>query len=98
MKGTLIEGRPACKSKKLLVAIPLPDQQGNPVAEITLKLDAPLAGKPEEGATIQWTGVPKAFTKDPFMLTMETEKAKLENLKTTRCAVAPAKKAAPKKT
>ena len=42
MKGTLLEGKPACKSKELLVAIPLPDQQGNPVAEITLKLDAPL--------------------------------------------------------
>jgi hypothetical protein len=97
LKGTLLEGKPACKSKELLVAIPLPDQQGNPVAEITLKLDAPLVGKPETGGTIQWTGVPKAFTKDPFMLTMETEKAKVENLKTSPCAVAPAKKAAPKK-
>jgi hypothetical protein len=41
--------------------------------------------------------VPKAFTKDPFMLTMEAEKAKVENLKTTPCGAAPAKKAAPKK-
>jgi hypothetical protein len=97
MKGTLIEGKPSCKSKELLVAIPLPDQQGNPVAEIALKLDAPLTGKPETGGTIQWTGVPKAFTKDPFMLTMEVEKAKLENLKTTPCGPAPAKKAASKK-
>ena len=97
MKGTLLEGKPACRSKELLVAIPLPDQQGNPVAEITLKLDAPLSGKPETGATIQWTGVPKAFSKDPFMLTMETEKAKLENLKTTPCGAAPAKKAVSKK-
>jgi len=97
MKGTLLEGKPACKSKELLVAIPLPDQQGNPVPEITLKLDTPLAGKPEAGGTIQWTGVPKAFTKDPFMLTMETEKAKVENLKTSPCGVAPAKKAAPRK-
>ena len=57
MKGTLIEGRPACKSKELLVAaFPLPDQQGNPVAEITLRLDTPLTGKPEVGTTIQWTG------------------------------------------
>jgi hypothetical protein len=86
MKGTLIEGKPACKSKELLVAIPLPDQQGNPVAEITLKLDAALTGKPEAGTTIQWTGVPKAFTRDPFMLTMEVERAKLENLKTSPCA------------
>ena len=85
MKGTLVEAKPACKSKELLVAIPLPDQQGNAVAEITLKLDAPLTGKPEIGGTIQWTGVPKAFTRDPFMLTMETEKAKVENLKATPC-------------
>jgi hypothetical protein len=97
LKGTLVEGKPACKSKELLVAIPLPDQQGSPVAEITLKLDVPLTGKPEIGGTIQWTGVPKAFTKDPFMLTMETEKAKVENLKTTPCGAAPAKKAASKK-
>jgi hypothetical protein len=97
MKGTLVEAKPACKSKELLVAIPLPDQQGNPVAEITLKLDPPLTGKPEIGGTIQWTGVPKSFTKDPFMLTMEVEKAKVENLKTTPCGPAPAKKAASKK-
>jgi hypothetical protein len=97
LKGTLIEGKPACKSKELLVAIPLPDQHGNAVAEISLKLDAPLAGRPETGGTIQWTGVPKAFTKDPFMLTMETEKAKVENLKTTPCGPAAAKKSAPKK-
>ena len=96
MKGTLLEGKPACKSKELLVAIPLPDQQGNPVAEITLKLDTPLTGKPETGGTIQWTGVPKAFTKDPFMLTMEAEKAKVENVKTTPCGV-PARKAVSKK-
>jgi hypothetical protein len=99
LKGTLLEGKPACKSKELLVAIPLPDAQGNPVAEITLKLDAPLAGKPETGTTIQWTGVPKVFTKDPFMLTMEVEKAKVENVKTSPCAttVTPAKKAVSKK-
>ena len=97
LKGTLLEGKPACRSKELLVAIPLPDQQGNPVAEITLKLDAPLSGKPEAGATIQWKGLPIAFTKDPFMLTMEVEKAKLENVKITPCGPPPAKKAASKK-
>jgi hypothetical protein len=97
MKGTLLEGKPACKSRELLIAVPLPDQQGSPVAEITLKLDTPLTGKPEVGGTIQWTGVPKAFTKDPFMLTMEVEKAKLENLKTTPCGPAAAKKAVSKK-
>jgi len=100
LKGMLIEGKPACRSKELLVAVPLPDAQGTPTAEITLKLDAALTGKPDAGE-IQWEGVPAAFTQDPFMLTMDTEKAKIEGLKTTPCAAAPAKaapkKAAPKK-
>jgi hypothetical protein len=94
LKGTLVAAKPACQSTELLVAIPLRGQQGNPVAEITLKLDAPLTGKPETGGTIQWSGVPKAFTKDPFMLTMETETAMIENLKATPCGPAPARKAA----
>jgi hypothetical protein len=90
LKGMLIEGKPACRSKELLVAVPLPDAQGSPTAEITLKLDAALTGKPEAGE-IQWEGVPAAFTKEPFMLTMETEKAKIEGLKSTPCAAAPAR-------
>ncbi|MBZ5623250.1 MAG: hypothetical protein LAQ69_31690 [Acidobacteriia bacterium] len=90
LKGTVVEGKPACRSKDLLVAVPLPTQQGAPTAEITLKLDAPLTGKPEAGE-IQWEGVPSAFTQTPFMLTMDTEKAKIEGLKTTPCAAAPAR-------
>jgi hypothetical protein len=94
LKGTVVAAKPACQSTELLVAIPLPGQKGNPVAEITLMLDAPLTGKPETGGTLQWTGVPKAFTRDPFMLTMDTEEANVENLKTTPCGPAPARRAA----
>jgi len=97
LKGTLVEGKPACRSKELLVAIPLPDQTGAPVPEITLKLDAPLTGKAETGAEVQWNGVPSAFTKDPFMLTMDTDKTKIDGLNVTPCAPPPAKKAVPKK-
>jgi hypothetical protein len=103
LKGVLMDARPACRPKELLVAVPEPDQQGTPQTVITLKLvndDKPdaLSGKPETGATveIQWEGVPSAFTKEPFMLTMDTEKANIEGLKISPCA-APAKKAAPKK-
>jgi hypothetical protein len=92
LKGTLVEGKPACRSKELLVAI---SDATHP--EVALKLDAPLTGKPEAGAEIQWEGVPSAFTKEPFLLTMDTEKAKIENLKSSPCAAAPAKKAATKK-
>lgn len=87
LKGMLVEGKPACRSKELLVSIPEPEQQGAAPVVITLKLDAPLSGKPEAGE-IQWEGVPSAFTSEPFMLTMDTEKAKVENLKTTPCAPA----------
>ncbi len=94
LKGTLVEGKPACRSKELLVAIPEPDQPGALRPEITLKLDAALTGKPETGTEIQFEGVPAGFTKDPaFMLTMETEKAKIEGLKVTPCAGAVQKKA-----
>jgi len=67
--------------------------------KVSLKLDAALTGKPETGTEIQFKGVPSAFTKDPFMLTMDTEKAKIEGLKMSPCAAAapPMKKAVPKK-
>jgi hypothetical protein len=96
LKGTVVEGKPACRSKELLVAVPTPDATGAPVAEITLKLDAPLTGKPEAGE-IQWEGVPSAFTQAPFMLTMDTEKAKIEGLKMAACAGAPARSAPARK-
>jgi hypothetical protein len=92
LKGTVVEGKPACRSKELLVAL-----SDATHSEVSLKLDAALTGKPEAGAEIQWEGVPSGFTKDPFILTMDTEKAKIENLKTAPCAAAPVKKAAPKK-
>ena len=99
LKGTLLEAKPACKAKELLVAIPMPNATGAPVAEITLKLDPALTGKVETGVEIQFNGVPEAFAKEPFMLTMGSAKDKIDGLNITPCAPAPAKKAptAPKK-
>jgi hypothetical protein len=85
LRGTVVEAK--CRAKEILVAVPLPDAQGAQKAEITLKLDAPVTGKPDVGSEFHWDkGVPTAFTKDPFMLTMDVEKANLEGLKTTPCA------------
>jgi len=84
LKGTLLEGKPACRSKELVVAL-----EDGTHAEITLKLDMPLKGAPVAGAEIQWEGVPSAFTKDPFNLTMDTEQEKLENVKQDMCTPAP---------
>ena len=101
LKGTLVEGVPACRSKSLLVSFPEPGQQGAAPNVITLKLDAPLSGKPDTGGEIEFKGVPTAFTKEPFMLTLETEKANIQGLKTTPCVAAapkgPAKKGVTKK-
>jgi tetratricopeptide (TPR) repeat protein len=91
LKGTLVEAKPACRPKELLVALPLPDAQGTPRAEVTLKLDKPMTGKPELNTEFQWQGVPSVFTRDPFMLTMETETAKVEGLKSAPCAGSPAR-------
>jgi hypothetical protein len=88
LKGNVVEGKPACRSKELLVAVPEPNQQDAPTV-ITLKLDSALTGKPTTGE-IQWEGVPSAFTAEPFMLTMDTEKAKIDGLQVTPCAAGPA--------
>ncbi len=87
LKGTVVEGKPACRSKELLIAV-----GGNGPAEIALKLDKPLTGKPENGVEIQWEGVPSAFTASPFLLTMDTDTNKIQGLKTSACAVPVRKK------
>ncbi len=88
LKGMLVEGKPSCHPKELLVSVPLPDTQQPGATEIALKLDKPLGGKPEPGAEFRWEGVPTAFTQSPFLLTMDTETAKIEGLKTTPCGAA----------
>ncbi len=93
LKGTLLEAKPACNPKELMVAIPMPNSNGTPTAEITLKLDAALKGKPETGTDIQFNGVPMAFAKEPFMLTMDSTKEKIDGLTLTPCAAAAPKKA-----
>lgn len=101
LRGTLMEAKPACHSKELLVAVPVPGPDGaaptTPRAEITLKLDAPLSGKPELNSEFHWEGIPVEFTKDPFMLTMTVEKSKIEGLKVEPCAAAPVHHPATKK-
>jgi outer membrane protein assembly factor BamD (BamD/ComL family) len=101
LRGIVVEAKPACHSKELLVAIPLPGADGAPQAagapEITLKLDAPLSGKPALNTEFHWEGIPVAFTRDPFMLTMTVDKSKIEGLKVEPCAAAPAHRTTTKK-
>jgi hypothetical protein len=98
LKGVLVEAKPACQPKELLVAVPLPDAQQPPRAEITLKLDKALSGKPELNMEFQWEGIPSAFASEPFMLTMDAESSRIQGLKTTPCAIAPTTRRPSRKT
>lgn len=75
LKGTILEAKPAVRSKELILGI----QDAN-TPEVTLKLDAPLTGKPKVGTQLEFQGVPTTFSREPFMVTMDTEKAKLTGL------------------
>jgi len=82
LKGKLVAMSPALKPRELVLAI------DNPAGDVTLKLDGPLPGKMEPGGEIEFEGIAKSFTKDPFMVMFDAERAKLtgwtgknENLK-----------------
>ena len=95
LKGTVISAKPPVKSKELVLGLENPQ-----APEVTLKLDAPIAGKPKVGSIVEFEGVPSAFTKDPFNVTFDTEKDKISGLEVEAAAPAPrpaAKKSATKK-
>jgi tetratricopeptide (TPR) repeat protein len=76
LKGRLISAKPTVRSKELIVGLADPN-----TPEVTLKLDAPLKGKPEVGCEIEFDGIPVAFQADPFMVTFDVETAKIKGLK-----------------
>ena len=94
LKGVVVDG--ACRGKEVTVAFPRPTDTGALVPEVKLKFDTALTGKPTPNVEITFDkAVATAFTKEPFMLTMEVQKANVTGLKTTPCVPTPAKKAAP---
>jgi tetratricopeptide (TPR) repeat protein len=92
LKGVLISQKPARNAKELVIGIMDPK-----TPEVTLKItDAVLPGSVDPGAEISWEGIPTAFTKEPFNVTFDVEKAKIEGW--TGKATPPARKGgAPKK-
>jgi tetratricopeptide (TPR) repeat protein len=92
MKGTLLEAKPEKGPKELVLAI---IDENTP--EVVLKLDEPLTGKPKIGSSVSFDkGVPTAFTKEPFRVTIEVEKANMKG-PDMEAPPAPARKAPPKK-
>jgi hypothetical protein len=82
LSGKLVEAKPACRPRELTIAISSADAK----AEVDLKLDKPLTGKPDVGQEIRWQGVASAFSKEPFLLTMDVEAGSLAGVKQTVCA------------
>lgn len=71
LKGKLVSATPAVKPRELTLAIE------NPAGDVILKLDSALPGKMDPGGELEFEGIARSFTKDPFMVTFETDKAKL---------------------
>jgi tetratricopeptide (TPR) repeat protein len=69
LKGHVLIANPATRSKELVVAVADPN-----IAEVTLRLETPLTGKPVIGSELSFEGVPVEFTKEPFMVTFEQAK------------------------
>lgn len=71
LKGRLVAATPAVKPRELTLAIE------NPAGDVILKIDGSLPGRMEPGGELEFEGIARSFTKDPFMVTFETDKAKL---------------------
>jgi tetratricopeptide (TPR) repeat protein len=89
-KGTILAAKPAVRSKELVLAV-----SDEKTPEVTIKLDAPLSGKPEIGSQVEFDGIASAFSSDPFMVTFDVEKAKLKGLKMSSAPAAPTPKRRP---
>jgi hypothetical protein len=87
-KGKLVSIKPALKPKELVVSV-----GDGTTPDATLKFDEALPGKADPGIEIEFKGVAKEFTKDPFMVIFEVEKEKLAGwpVKETAPRVAPKK-------
>lgn len=93
LRGKLLRHSPAKNPKELVLAL-----SDDSTAEVTLRLEEPLTGTAEPGTVIQFRGVPKQFTREPFMLVFECEKDQITGWPApTPKKAAPAKKAPAKK-
>lgn len=102
-KGKLVSIEPATNPKKLLIGV---SDASAPEITIVLEGDAAFKGKADQGLELEFEGVGKEFTSDPFNLTIEVERDKITGWPAPGIAgAAPAakkaggaaKKAAPKK-
>jgi hypothetical protein len=89
-KGKLVSLKPALRPKTLVLAVQSPE------GDVTLNFEMPLPGKMDVGTELEFEGTVKSYTKEPFMLTMESEKEQISGWKPVAPTPAP-KKAVPAK-
>ncbi|HVO97106.1 MAG TPA: hypothetical protein VMT15_03525 [Bryobacteraceae bacterium] len=89
-KGKIVSMTPVVRPKTIVLAV---ENEG--LADCTITFETALPGKMEAGETLEFEGVAKAFTKEPYMLTLEVEKEKLTGWTGKN---APAARPAPKAT
>lgn len=80
--GTVVQAKPPCRPVELTVSV---SRSGDNGAEVVLKLSKPLAGKVAPGSELRFQGVPSAFIRERFLLTMEVETGGVTGLKTSPC-------------
>jgi tetratricopeptide (TPR) repeat protein len=71
--GKLISHKPTRNPKELVLGI-----SDETTPEVTLSLDAAMRGPAEPGTEICFEGIATEFTKEPFTITFEVEKSKVE--------------------
>jgi len=71
-KAKLVSAKPELHPKQLVVAV-----ADGSTPDATLNLDAALPGKAEPGIEIEFSGVPASYTKDPYNVTFDVEKKKI---------------------
>ena len=73
--GKIVNMKPATGPKEILMAVE------NPAGDVKLTFEEPLRGKMEPGSELQFSGEAKEYTKDPFMLTLATDKDQISGWK-----------------
>ncbi len=97
LKGILVSSEPAVNPKKIVVGI---SDASTPEITIELEGGAAFRGKADPGTEIEFEGIGKEFSSDPFNLTVEVEKEKLTGWPVQAAPAKKtggAKKAAPRK-
>jgi tetratricopeptide (TPR) repeat protein len=73
LKGKLVAQKPERNPKELVIAI-----SDETTPEVTLSLDQSMRGTAEPGTEIAFEGVATQFAQEPFMVTFEVERSKVD--------------------